>query len=110
MAQPANLEESDHAPVLTLRDSLIRSRLIHREARLQLVLAALRDRMHELDRCDARIPEPLLAAHTGFQEELAEVRNDLLGRTPRHAGFHGGPDDQDDVADPHEVREVRRKP
>lgn len=64
---------------LTLRDSLVRSRLIHRKARLQLVLAALRDRVHELERPDAPVPEALLAAITDFEAELAAVSEGLRG-------------------------------
>lgn len=66
---------------LTLRDSLLQSRLIHREARLQLALAALHDRRRELERHDTEIPKPLLAAIAGFEEELAGVRNGLRGTT-----------------------------
>jgi hypothetical protein len=64
---------------LTLNDRLERSRLMHREARLTLVLAALDDRVRELDRHGKRTPEPLLAALDGFREELAAVRARLRG-------------------------------
>ena len=66
---------------LTLRDRLLQSRLIHREARLQLALAALHDRRRELERHDTEIPKPLLAAIAGFEEELAGVRDGLRGTT-----------------------------
>jgi hypothetical protein len=64
---------------LTLNDRLEPSRLMHREARLTLVLAALDDRVRELDRHGKRTPEPLLAALDGFREELAAVRARLRG-------------------------------
>jgi hypothetical protein len=66
----------------TLHDRLERSRLIHREARLRLVLAALDDRVRELDRYGKRTPEPLLAALDGFREELEAVRGRLASRQP----------------------------
>jgi hypothetical protein len=59
---------------ITLKDELERTRLTHREARLRLVLAALDDRVGELDRHGKRIPEPLQAALDGFRGELAAVR------------------------------------
>ena len=71
---------------LTLRDRLLQSRLIHREARLQLALAALHDRRRELERHDTEIPKPLLAAIAGFEEELAGVRDGLRGTTSVGAG------------------------
>jgi hypothetical protein len=61
----------------TLHDRLERTRLIHREARLQLVLAALDDRVRELHRDGKATPEPLQAALDGFQAELAAVRTRL---------------------------------
>jgi hypothetical protein len=59
---------------LTLNDRLEQTRLIHREARLTLVVAALDDRVRELERHENRTPEPLLAALHEFREELATVR------------------------------------
>jgi hypothetical protein len=59
---------------LTLNDRLEQTRLIHREARLTLVVAALDDRVRELERHHKRSPAPLLAALHGFREELATVR------------------------------------
>jgi hypothetical protein len=59
---------------LTLNETLEQTRLIHREARLTLVIAALDDRVRELDRHDKRTPEPLLVALHEFREELATVR------------------------------------
>ncbi|HET8754573.1 MAG TPA: hypothetical protein VFM58_01100 [Solirubrobacteraceae bacterium] len=61
----------------TLRDTLVRSRLNHRKARLRLVLTALRDRVDELERNDAPVPEPLLAAITDFEAEFAAVSEGL---------------------------------
>ena len=68
---------TSHAP--TLHDRLERSRLIHREIRLKLVLAALDDRVRELDRHGKQIPEPMMAALDGFRTELATVRARLRG-------------------------------
>ncbi len=77
---------------LTLRDTLLRSRLIHRQARLQLVLTALRDRVDELDRHDAQVPEPLLAAITDFEAELAAVSEGL----------------RESIADPSSIQRTRQ--
>lgn len=74
---------TDHA--LTLHDRLERVRLVHREARLKLVLAALDTRVQELKRDGERTPAPLLAALAGFQDELATVRARLRARTPIEA-------------------------
>lgn len=66
----------------TLRDSLVRSGLVHREAHLQLVLAALQARVRELDYRDKPIPGPLHDAITGFESELAGVRGSLREGAP----------------------------
>jgi hypothetical protein len=71
---------ANHA--LTLHDRLEQTRLLHRETRLKLVLAALGDRVRELDRHGKRTPEPLLAALDGFREELETVRGRLASRQP----------------------------
>ena len=89
MAPPAKPESLHRVPAVALRESLLQSRLVHREARLQLVIAALRERIHELHRRGARTPEPLLAALTGFQAELAEVRKTSWDAHPRRAGAGG---------------------
>ena len=57
----------------TLRDSLDASRLAHRESRLRLVLAVLRGRVRDLEHRGERVPEGLLEAMKGFQEDLADV-------------------------------------
>jgi hypothetical protein len=62
------------AGTLALGDSLERSRLLHREGRLTMVLRALDDRLAELHHHGKRPPEPLLAARRSFSEELAAVR------------------------------------
>lgn len=58
----------------TLRDSLTATWLAHRESRLRLVLAALRARVRDLEDRGERVPEGLLEATKGFQEDLADVR------------------------------------
>jgi hypothetical protein len=57
----------------TLRDSLAASRLAHRESRLRLVLTVLRARVRELEHRGERVPDGLLEATKGFQEDLADV-------------------------------------
>jgi hypothetical protein len=57
----------------TLRDRLAASRLAHREARLQLVLTVLGARVRELEHRGERVPDGLLEAIKGFQEDLADV-------------------------------------
>jgi hypothetical protein len=58
----------------TLRDSLAASRLAHRQARLRLVLNVLGARVRELEHRGERVPDGLLEAVKGFEEDLADVR------------------------------------
>jgi hypothetical protein len=58
----------------TLRDSLAASRLAHRQSRLRLVLDVLDARVRELGHRGERIPDGLLEAVKGFEEDLADVR------------------------------------
>ena len=91
MTAPSVADRSDRS----LSDVLLRSRLIHREARLRLVLAALRDRTREVDRDDTtRIPEPLLAAIADFEQELADVRERLHNGAPLSAARDWLPADE----------------
>lgn len=57
-----------------LRDGLERTRLLHREGRLTMVLRALDDRLAELRHQGKRPPEALLGARRSFGDELAAVR------------------------------------
>lgn len=61
-------------PAPTLSDSLLASRLAHREERLRLVLTALRARVLELRLCGEHVPEGLVEATNEFQKDLAAVR------------------------------------
>lgn len=58
----------------TLRDSLAASRLAHRQSRLRLVLNVLGARVRELEHRGERVPDGLLEAVKGFEEDLADVR------------------------------------
>jgi hypothetical protein len=60
-------------PAPTLSDRLAASRLAHRESRLRLVLTVLRGRVRELEHHGERVPEGLLEATKGFQQDLADV-------------------------------------
>jgi hypothetical protein len=59
----------------TIHDRLAASRLAHRESRLRLVLTVLHGRVRELEHRGERVPEGLLEATKGFQEDLADVRS-----------------------------------
>lgn len=62
-----------NAAAPTLRDRLAASRLAHRESRLRLVLTVLRARVRELEHRGERVPDGLVEATRGFQEDLADV-------------------------------------
>lgn len=71
----------------TLGHRLLELRLQHRQERLQLVLAALRDRARPTDGPgEAHVPEPLAAAIAGFEEELGTVRAELRAMGPAVPG------------------------
>ena len=61
----------------TIGDGLLQRRLAHREARLELVLRALYQRLHETERHGDAIPAPLVSAISDFEHERAEVRRNL---------------------------------
>ena len=68
----------------TLGDRLAGSRLAHRESRLRLALAVLCARVRDLEHRGERVPEGLLAAIKGFQDDLVDARG-------RAAGLGAGP-------------------
>ena len=76
----------------TLGDRLAGSRLAHRESRLRLALAVLCARVRGLEYRGERVPEGLLAAIKGFQDDLVDARGRAaeLGAGPAvgHLGRH----------------------
>lgn len=68
----------------TLGDRLAGSRLAHRESRLRRALAVLCARVRDLEHRGERVPEGLLAAIKGFQDDLVDARG-------RAAGLGAGP-------------------
>jgi hypothetical protein len=90
----------------TLGDTLEATRLAHRRSRLEMVLAALRERVADAEHSGDPAPAPLRAAIAGFDTELAQVRRSLrrlAGATlpppsPRRPAGEGGtvaPDERD---------------